>query len=238
MTTTWNSAVATSGRTSVRGCTNLSSGSANAVAWWRRAHSLITATWSSTPTCFGAGERSAATATERRHGGHRRAPAGLHRQRRLGAIERLALGLLVEAEHHRPLGRVHVEPDDVDELRLEVRVGRDLERVDLPRLELMIPPDPRHGVLADPVPRRHQPRRPVRRPVVGLGVQRVVHNRLHGAVRKPRSAAPTRRDHPDTSTPASAETGPPPAHRVRGRRAPSSDLEIRTPSAANNRPWA
>lgn len=160
---------------------------------------------------------------------HRRAAAGLHRQRRLRAIEGLALGLLIEAEHHRAFGRVHVEPDDIDELRLEVRVGRDLERVDLPRLELMIPPDPRHRVLADLVPGRHQPRRPVRRPIVGLGVQRVMHHRRHRPIGKPRTATPTRRDDPDTLNTGLRETGPPPAHRVRCRGAPPGDLLVRNP---------
>ena len=52
--------------------------------------------------------------------GHGAGPARLHRQRRLGAVERLDLGLLVEAEDHRPFGGVHVEPDHVDQLLLEV----------------------------------------------------------------------------------------------------------------------
>ena len=42
--------------------------------------------------------------------------AGLDRQRRLGAIERLDLRLLVNTEHQRAFGRVEVEPDDIDDL--------------------------------------------------------------------------------------------------------------------------
>src|SRR4029453_18891928 len=69
--------------------------------------------------------------------GHRPGPARLERQRRLGAIERLALGVFVEAEHRRPLRRIGVQADDVDQLVLEVRIGGQLERVELPRLELV-----------------------------------------------------------------------------------------------------
>ena len=171
--------------------------------------------------------------------GHRPAPTRLHRQRRLGAIERLALGLLVEAEHHRPLRRVQVQPDDVDELRLEVRVVRDLERVDLPRLELMVPPDPRHGVLADPVAGRHQPRRPMRRSVVGPGVQRVVHDRFDRALGQATTCGPDpARSPPPRRRRRSANRA---RHRrtvfgvVAHRRAISS---FATPSAANSSPCA
>jgi hypothetical protein len=38
------------------------------------------------------------------------------RQHRLGAVQRLHPGLLIHAQHHRPLGRVVVEPDRVDDL--------------------------------------------------------------------------------------------------------------------------
>jgi hypothetical protein len=76
-------------------------------------------------------------------------PAGDHRQAGLGAVHRLALGLLVEAEHHRPLGWIQVQPDDVDEFVLEVRVVGDLEGVDLPRLEAVIGADLGDGVLTD-----------------------------------------------------------------------------------------
>jgi hypothetical protein len=49
--------------------------------------------------------------------------AGAHRQQRLGAIERLGLALLVDAEHHGALGRSHVEPDDVAHLLDKPRIG-------------------------------------------------------------------------------------------------------------------
>ena len=42
--------------------------------------------------------------------------AGHHRERRLTVGQGLDLGLLVHAQHHRGLGRVQVEPDDVIDL--------------------------------------------------------------------------------------------------------------------------
>ena len=42
--------------------------------------------------------------------------AGLHRQHRLGAIQRLDLGLLIDAEHDGVLRGVEVEADDVGDL--------------------------------------------------------------------------------------------------------------------------
>ena len=56
-----------------------------------------------------------------------------HRQQRLRAIERLNLRFLIQAEHHRVFGRVHVQPDDVahffdqsgsfDNLNVSLRCG-------------------------------------------------------------------------------------------------------------------
>jgi len=53
---------------------------------------------------------------------HGAGPARHHRQARLGPVQCLALGLLIEAEHHRPFRGIHGQPDDVDELGLEVRI--------------------------------------------------------------------------------------------------------------------
>ena len=44
--------------------------------------------------------------------GHRPGTSRDHRQARLGPVHCLALGLLVEAEHHCAAGRVQVHPDD------------------------------------------------------------------------------------------------------------------------------
>ena len=59
----------------------------------------------------------------------------------LRAVERLDLAFLVNAQHHRLVRRVHVEPDDVDDLLLELRIVRDLEGPDEMRLETGLPPD-------------------------------------------------------------------------------------------------
>ena len=87
--------------------------------------------------------------------GHRAGPARLHRQRRLGAVQRLTLGLLIEAEHHRPRRRVEIQPDHVDQLLLEPRIVADLEGVHLPRLAGR--DRPRSG---PPRPSRHRRARP------------------------------------------------------------------------------
>jgi hypothetical protein len=50
------------------------------------------------------------------------------RQQRLGPVQGLDLGLLVEAEHDRPAGRIQVQPDDVGDLLRERRVLAELER--------------------------------------------------------------------------------------------------------------
>jgi hypothetical protein len=53
--------------------------------------------------------------------------AGLERQSGLGAIQRLDLGLVVDREHDRMLGRVDLQADDVLELGDEVRILGALE---------------------------------------------------------------------------------------------------------------
>src|SRR5580658_459345 len=42
--------------------------------------------------------------------------AGHHREDRSGAVQRLDLGLLIDTQHHRPLGRVQVQAGDVADL--------------------------------------------------------------------------------------------------------------------------
>ena len=94
--------------------------------------------------------------------------AGQQRQHRGGAIERLDLGLLIDAQHHRRIGRVQVQPDDVTNLVDELRVRRQLEAVGEMRLEPERPPDLRHRRLGHPRRLGHRPRRPVRRIRRGL----------------------------------------------------------------------
>lgn len=69
---------------------------------------------------------------------------GAQRQHRLGAVERLQLRLLVEAEHKRSFGRVEVEADDLDHLRNKLRVAAVLERAGAVGLEPVPAPDPIH----------------------------------------------------------------------------------------------
>jgi len=45
------------------------------------------------------------------------------RQDRCGAVQRLDLTLFVHAQHHRLLRRIVIEPDDVADLGLQLRIG-------------------------------------------------------------------------------------------------------------------
>jgi len=64
-----------------------------------------------------------------------------HWERRLAACQRLYLGLLVHAQHHRGLGRVEVEPDDVIDLLREQRIIGQLEVLAAMGLQLEGLPD-------------------------------------------------------------------------------------------------
>ena len=77
-------------------------------------------------------------------------PARRHRSGWLGALQRLDLGLLVHAQHHRPLGRVVLQPNDIDDLLDNQWIGRQLEGVGQVRLEAEVPPDPPDRRLAQP----------------------------------------------------------------------------------------
>ncbi len=54
---------------------------------------------------------------------------GKHREYRLGPVQCLDLSLLVDAEHQSPLGRVHVQADDVTDLLREHWILRQFPRV-------------------------------------------------------------------------------------------------------------
>ena len=73
-----------------------------------------------------------------------------HRQDRRGPIQRLDLGLLIHAQHHGPLGRVEVQPDDIADLLDEQRVLRQLPGLLAVGLQPERPPDPRHRRLVEP----------------------------------------------------------------------------------------
>src|SRR5580692_10730965 len=61
----------------------------------------------------------------------------LQRKTRLGPVERLDLAFLVDGDHSRVAGRVHVETDDIIKLGGEVGIVGSLEGPDPVRLELM-----------------------------------------------------------------------------------------------------
>jgi hypothetical protein len=72
---------------------------------------------------------------------HGPALAGLERQTRLGAIERLDLGFLVDRQHHGMGRRMHIEADNVLDLFSEGGVGGALEGAYAVRLQAMLFPD-------------------------------------------------------------------------------------------------
>ena len=92
---------------------------------------------------------------------HGPCPPRLHRQSRLGAIERLDLALLVDREDDGVGGRIDVEADHVLELLGELRIVRQLERADAVRRELVGIEDALHGAQAHAGRLRQHPPGPV-----------------------------------------------------------------------------
>lgn len=82
----------------------------------------------------------------------------------LGPVQRLDLGLIVDTEHDRVLGRVHIQPDHVGLLGDQLRIGRELERLSPPRPDPVVLPHLGHGAVIDTQPRPEPPRRPMRDP--------------------------------------------------------------------------
>ena len=122
--------------------------------------------------------------------------AGQHGKHRCGAIERLDLGLLVHAQHQRPLGGIQVQPDDVADLGHEQRILGQLPRILFVRSQSERPPDPRHHRLRQPKVLGHRPRRPVRR-IRGCGLQRGNDQRLDPVIADhPRPTRPRLIDQP------------------------------------------
>lgn len=73
--------------------------------------------------------------------GHGSSLAGLERQPRLGAIQSLDLGLLIDGEHHGVSGRVHVQAHDVLDFLGEGRIVGTLEGSQAVGRELVGLPD-------------------------------------------------------------------------------------------------
>ena len=98
-----------------------------------------------------------------------------HGQHRLGAVERLDLALLVDAEHQRAVRRVEIEADDVAHLVDELRVARQLEALDPVRLQAEGAPDTVHRRRGDARRPGHRAAAPVGR-TVGHRLQRPRHH--------------------------------------------------------------
>jgi hypothetical protein len=65
-----------------------------------------------------------------------------HWQQRLGTIECLNLRFLVNAQHNGPLGRVHIQADDVRQLGRKLGIGAELEGLHAMRLQTKFLPNP------------------------------------------------------------------------------------------------
>ncbi len=81
--------------------------------------------------------------------GHGARASLLHRQPRLGAVQRLNLALLIDAQHNRVVRWIDVKPYDVPELGGKLRVPGQLELAYQMRPKTVGTPDPLHRTDAD-----------------------------------------------------------------------------------------
>jgi hypothetical protein len=103
--------------------------------------------------------------------GHRPEPTRLHRQARLGSVERLDLRLLIDAEDDGVGRRVDVEADDVLHLVGERRIVGQLERPEPMWPKLVGTPDALDRTDGDADGGGHGAGGPVRRFVRRIGVR-------------------------------------------------------------------
>src|SRR5581483_9123518 len=89
--------------------------------------------------------------------------AGSHRQHRLTAIERLNLGLCVDAQHQCLSRRIEIQAHDVAHLLDEERVPGELEPLDPVRLQPKSAPDAANRALTQSAALGHCTRTPVGR---------------------------------------------------------------------------
>ena len=101
-----------------------------------------------------------------------------HRQRRLGAIERLNLRLLIHAQDHRVVRRVEVQPDDVAHFLDEERIGGQLEGLGQMRLDPEQGEPALHRALGKALGTSQGARAPVRGGI-GRLLQRTADHRRH-----------------------------------------------------------
>ena len=86
----------------------------------------------------------------------------VHRQQGLGAVERLDLAFLVDAQDHRAVRWGHVQPDHIAHFRNEVGIGRQLEGLNPVWLQAEGPPDPLHRGRGQAARLGHAARAPMR----------------------------------------------------------------------------
>ena len=151
------------------------------------------------------------------------------RQDRRGPVQGLDLRFLIDAEHHGLLRRVQIQPDHVADLRVELGVGGELERLDPPRLQLPLAPDPRHRGERDPQLGAQQPGRPVRHPQMGRRPAVVGQGGHHDVDLVDLRRPPAARLIVQGGDPAGVVAGPPVHHRRPRRPGPPRDLRVRQP---------
>jgi hypothetical protein len=94
--------------------------------------------------------------------GHRTAAALFHRQARLCPVKRLNLALFVDRQNDSMLGRIDVEPDDIEQFGGKLRIFGQLEQTGLVWLEAVFAPDALHRTDADADVFGHRTRGPMR----------------------------------------------------------------------------
>lgn len=108
--------------------------------------------------------------------------AQAHGQHRLRALQRLALTLLIHAQHQCVLGRAQIQAHHVAQLLHEERVVGQLEALGAMRLQAKELEVALHAALGDASLGSHRSHAPVRRAVGRLGVQRCLDQAGHALV--------------------------------------------------------
>src|SRR5262245_42805971 len=90
--------------------------------------------------------------------------SGPEGQQRRGAIQRLDLRFLIDAQDHRVIGRIQIQAHDVAHLRNQQGVRRELERLAPVRLQAKGAPHATNRHMTEAGRFRHLARAPVRRP--------------------------------------------------------------------------
>ncbi len=121
--------------------------------------------------------------------GQRVEPTRVNRQALLRAVQRLNLALLVDRQDHRIVGRIEIEPHNIDDFLGELGIVRQLEGARQMRLEAMRLPDPLHRRRRDAGRLGHGSHTPLRG-ARRFGVERHGHDILH---RLGRQRLPARR---------------------------------------------